>query len=56
MSGRTAHRTPEADAATRVILEVFRANGLILAAGEQLAAEAGLTSSRWQVLDRKSVV
>jgi DNA-binding MarR family transcriptional regulator len=44
------HRTPEGEAATRVVLSVFRANGLLLAAGDVLAADEGLTSARWQVL------
>ena len=43
-------RTPEGDKATEVILSVFRTNGLLLAAGDLLAAEHGLTSARWQVL------
>jgi DNA-binding MarR family transcriptional regulator len=33
-----------------VILSTFRSNGLLLAAGDRLAAEHGLTSARWQVL------
>ena len=33
-----------------MILSVFRANGLLLAAGDLLAADDGLTSARWQVL------
>jgi DNA-binding MarR family transcriptional regulator len=40
----------EGDAATAVVLATFRANGLLLAAGDVLAAEDGLTSARWQVL------
>ena len=36
--------------ATDVILSTFRANGLLLAAGDELTAELGLTSARWQVL------
>jgi DNA-binding MarR family transcriptional regulator len=36
--------------ATEVILSTFRVNGLLVAAGDQLAAEHGLTSARWQVL------
>ena len=32
------------------MLATFRANGLLLAAGDVLAAEEGLTSARWQVL------
>ena len=39
-----------ADAGTALVLDVFRLNGLILAAGDQLAAPEGLTSARWQVL------
>jgi DNA-binding MarR family transcriptional regulator len=33
-----------------VVLSTFRANGLLLAAGDVLSAEDGLTSARWQVL------
>jgi DNA-binding MarR family transcriptional regulator len=43
-------RTPEGDTATEVILSTFRANGLLLAAGDLIAADEGLTSARWQVL------
>ena len=43
-------RTPEGETATRVIVSTFRANGLLLAAGDLLAADQGLTSARWQVL------
>jgi DNA-binding MarR family transcriptional regulator len=43
-------RTPEGETATQVVLGVFRANGLLLAAGDDLAADEGLTSARWQVL------
>jgi DNA-binding MarR family transcriptional regulator len=43
-------RTPAGEAATEVILSVFRANGLLLAAGDLLSAGEGLTSARWQVL------
>jgi DNA-binding MarR family transcriptional regulator len=42
--------TPEGEAATEVILATFRANGLLLVAGDVLAADEGLTSARWQVL------
>jgi DNA-binding MarR family transcriptional regulator len=47
---RNDRRTDEGDRATEVILAVFRANGLLLAAGDQLSAQDGLTSARWQVL------
>jgi len=43
-------RTPTGEKATEVILAAFRANGLLIAAGDLLAAEHGLTSARWQVL------
>ena len=44
------HRTHDGETATQVILSVFRANGLLLAAGDLLAADLGLTAARWQVL------
>jgi DNA-binding MarR family transcriptional regulator len=43
-------RTPTGEAATELILSAFRANGLLLDAGDQLSADQGLTSARWQVL------
>lgn len=43
-------RTAEGDAATQVVLEIFRVNGLLLAAGHRLAAHEALTAARWQVL------
>ena len=43
-------RTLDGEAATRLILSTFRANGLLLDAGELLSAVEGLTSARWQVL------
>lgn len=45
-----SERTLEGDAATDLILRVFRANGAFLAAGDRLAGQHGLTSARWQVL------
>ncbi len=35
---------------TELILETFRLNGELLAAGDKLVADLGLTSARWQVL------
>ena len=35
---------------TELILRVFRVNGALLAAGDRLVAELGLTSARWQLL------
>jgi DNA-binding MarR family transcriptional regulator len=46
----TAERTRAGEAATRVILSTFRANGLLLSAGDELTAREGLTAARWQVL------
>lgn len=43
-------RTNAGEAATELILDVFRANGAFLAAGDRLAREQGLTAARWQVL------
>jgi DNA-binding MarR family transcriptional regulator len=43
-------RTAEGDAATAVVLEIFRVNGLVLADGNRLALAEGLTAARWQVL------
>jgi DNA-binding MarR family transcriptional regulator len=43
-------RTPTGKAATELILSAFRANGLLLDAGDLLSADEGLTSARWQVL------
>jgi DNA-binding MarR family transcriptional regulator len=47
---RGERRTSEGEAATDVVLATFRANGLLLAAGDDLAGTEGLTSARWQVL------
>jgi len=35
---------------TALVLEVFRVNGRLLASGDSLVADIGLTSARWQVL------
>ena len=35
---------------TELILDVFRLNGSLLAAGDRLVGDVGLTSARWQVL------
>lgn len=40
----------EGAAVTGLILEVFRLNGSLLAAGDALVSDLGLTSARWQVL------
>lgn len=38
------------DLVTELMLETFRLNGSLLAAGDGLVADLGLTSARWQVL------
>jgi DNA-binding MarR family transcriptional regulator len=38
------------DAITDLVLETFRLNGRLLASGDALVADLGLTSARWQVL------
>jgi DNA-binding MarR family transcriptional regulator len=43
-------RTSSADAATALILQIFRLNGSLLAAGDVMVSDLGLTSARWQVL------
>src|ERR1700681_3989865 len=39
-----------ASALTDLIVEIFRLTGRVLAAGDRLVADLGLTSARWQVL------
>jgi len=43
-------RTPSGEAFTELLLETFRLNGALLAAGDRIAADVGLTGARWQVL------
>ena len=43
-------RTPVGEAMTGLILDLFRANGRLLIAGDRLVASLGLTSARWQIL------
>lgn len=43
-------RTDEGEALTALVLEVFRLNGEMLSAGNQLTRPLGLTSARWQVM------
>jgi DNA-binding MarR family transcriptional regulator len=47
---REARWTTQGEALTQLILEIFKVNGRLLAAGDRLAAPVGLTSARWQVL------
>ncbi|RAI35595.1 MarR family winged helix-turn-helix transcriptional regulator [Rhodoplanes serenus] len=43
-------QTAAGDALTALMLETFRLNGRLLAAGDRLVEPVGLTSARWQVL------
>lgn len=45
-----AKRTPRGDAMTDLLLDLFRLNNQLLAAGDRLVARLGLTSARWQIL------
>ncbi|WP_024512505.1 MarR family winged helix-turn-helix transcriptional regulator [Bradyrhizobium sp. ARR65] len=47
---KRAKRTPEGDALTDLVLDLFRLDSLLLTAGDRLVASLGLTSARWQVL------
>lgn len=42
--------SPRGLAVSELAIQVFRANGALIAAGDALARPAGLTSARWQVL------
>ncbi len=48
-SAAPAH-TPQGARLTELILDVFKLNGRLLGAGDQLVAGLGLTGARWQVL------
>jgi DNA-binding MarR family transcriptional regulator len=43
-------RTPAGEALSDLMLDLFRANSLILTAGDRLVAPLRLTSARWQIL------
>lgn len=43
-------RSQEGEALTALILETFRLNGALLAAGNRLTKPVGMTSARWQVM------
>ena len=47
--------SPSGAAMTELVLEIFRVNGLLLAAGDRLTRDLGLTSARWQVLGALAV-
>jgi DNA-binding MarR family transcriptional regulator len=35
---------------TQIVLELFKLNGLLVAAGDQITREPGLSSARWKIL------
>jgi DNA-binding MarR family transcriptional regulator len=47
---RNTKRTSAGAALTDLILDLFRLNSRMLAAGDRLVAGVGLTSARWQIL------
>ena len=47
---KKSKRTPEGDALTDLVVDLFRVDSLLLTAGDRLVAPLGLTSARWQVL------
>lgn len=47
---RRIKRTPAGGAVSGLVLELFRLNNRVLAAGDRLVAGLGLTSARWQIL------
>ncbi len=44
------HRTPAGEALSSLVLDLFRANNRLLAAGDRLVGALDLTSARWQIL------
>jgi DNA-binding MarR family transcriptional regulator len=42
--------TPAGEAMTKLVLDLMRANSVLLTAGDRLVAQLGLTSARWQIL------
>jgi DNA-binding MarR family transcriptional regulator len=47
---RESRRTQAGDAVSELVVHVLRLNGLLTAAGDQMAQPAGQTSARWRVL------
>jgi DNA-binding MarR family transcriptional regulator len=47
---RESNRTRAGDAISELVVHVFRLNGLLTAAGDDMAQPAGQTSARWRVL------
>src|SRR5258708_20215260 len=49
-TAKPPRRAAAGSAATELILDVFKLNGRLLAAGDRLTKDIGLTSARWQVI------
>ena len=47
---REAGRSPAAEALSELVVHVFRLNGLLTAAGDEMAEPAGQTTARWRIL------
>jgi len=47
---KDARHTVAGEALTRLILEIFQLNGRLLAAGDALVGDLGMTAARWQVM------
>ncbi|MEM9218769.1 MAG: MarR family transcriptional regulator [Cyanobacteria bacterium P01_F01_bin.150] len=43
-------RTKKGELFTELVLEIFKLNGLLIAEGDQISGEYGLSSARWKVL------
>ena len=50
IANEQVERTPAANSLSWLVVQVMQLNGLLTAAGDALAAPAGQTSARWQVL------
>ena len=53
---KAKRHTPGGEALTDLFLSVFRLNGRLLAAGDHLVSDLGLTSARWQILGAIALV
>ncbi|HKT17080.1 MAG TPA: MarR family transcriptional regulator [Stellaceae bacterium] len=47
---RSAAHTEAGTAFTELVLELFRVNGALVAAGDDMTRDLGMTAARWQVL------
>lgn len=47
---RKTSRTPEGEALTDLVLDLFRVSSRMTTAGDRLVSVLGLTSARWQIL------